>query len=346
MTITTDRTVDPTVTIRTEPSPRRKAWQRAVEAQRAYPLLQLVAIVVILAVGAATLPGLLNLGGIKLMLVLASLIGIAALGHTLVMIIGGIDLSAASLIPAAGLAVVALPARLGIDFWIVALLALAGTGLIGAGVGYICHRFDLNPLIVSLGSGAFGLGIVYVLADGNLTGSVPSWLSQQLSPVTQTFGVIPLPPIVVFWIALIIIATVFLRWTAAGKRTYAVGANRRAADLALVPSRRIWVTTFLASGLCWGLLGILLAGFAGSVSLDQGATYMFQGLAAVVVGGTVVGARGDYIKSTAGVLLITVLNTVLVGHGFSKGDQQILFGLVILVSVVLYGRERRVRDRV
>ncbi|MGP6170040.1 ABC transporter permease [Microbacterium sp. A196] len=346
MTLTKDSTIEPTVTIRTEQTPRRKAWHRAVQVQQEYPVLQVIAIIIILAVGSATLPGLLNVGGITLMLVLASLVGIAALGHTLVMIIGGIDLSAASLIPAAGLAVVALPARLGIDFWIVAVLTLVGTGLIGAGVGYICHRFDLNPLIVSLGSGAFGLGIVYVLAAGNLTGSVPSWLSQQLSPVTKTFGFIPLPPIVIFWFAVIIVVTVFLRWTAAGKRTYAVGANRRAANLALVPTRRIWVTTFLISGLCWGLVGILLAGFAGSVSLDQGAHYMFQGLAAVVVGGTVVGARGDYIKSTAGVLLITVLNTVLAGHGFTKGDQQILFGLVILVSVMLYGRERRVRDRV
>lgn len=337
---------DPTVTIRTEPSSGEQFWQRLRLVQQSYPVLQVLAIAVILAIGALTLPGLLNPNGLKLILVLAALTGIAALGQTLVMIIGGIDLSAASLIPAAGLAVVALPGRLGLDFVVVAIGALIGTAALGAFIGYICHRFELNPLIISLGVGAFGLGVVYVLAGGDLTGTVPSWLSGLVSPAVSTFGFIPLPAIVVFWIALIIVVTVVLRWTVTGKRMYAVGANRRASDFALVPSRRIWVTTFLISGLSWGLLGLLLAAFAGSVTVDQGGIYMFQGIAAVVVGGTVVGSRGDYIKSTVGALLITILNTVLVGHGASNADQQILFGIVILASMVLYGRERRVRDRV
>tara|TARA_R110002020_G_scaffold65413_19_gene172830 strand:- start:1359 stop:2381 length:1023 start_codon:yes stop_codon:yes gene_type:complete len=337
---------DPTVTIRTEPSSGQQFWHSLRAVQQSYPILQTLAIAVILTIGALTLPGLLNPNGIKLILVLAALTGIAALGQTLVMIVGGIDLSAASLIPAAGLAVVALPARLGLDFAVVAVGVLIATAALGAFIGYICHRFDLNPLIISLGVGAFGLGVVYILAAGNLTGTTPGWLSGLVSPAVNTFGFIPLPAIVVFWIVLIVVVTVVLRWTATGKRMYAVGANRRAADFALVPSRRIWVTTFLISGLGWGLLGILLAGFAGSVTLDQGGTYLFQGLAAVVVGGTVVGSRGDYIKSTVGALLITVLNTVLIGHGSSKADQQILFGIVILASMVLYGRERRVRDRV
>jgi ribose transport system permease protein len=94
------------------------------------------------------------------------------------------------------------------------------------------------------------------------------------------------------------------------------------------------------------MVGVLLAGFAGA---DQtlGDPYLFSGLTAVIVGGTTfMGARGDYTHTVIGALILTVLTTILVGKGYDQADQQIIFGLLILLVVASYGRERRLRDRV
>ena len=94
------------------------------------------------------------------------------------------------------------------------------------------------------------------------------------------------------------------------------------------------------------LVGVLLAGFAGA---DQtlGDPYLFSGLTAVIVGGTTfMGARGDYTHTVVGALILTVLTTILVGKGYDQADQQIIFGVLILLVVAGYGRDRRLRDRV
>jgi ribose transport system permease protein len=108
----------------------------------------------------------------------------------------------------------------------------------------------------------------------------------------------------------------------------------------------VWTMTFALSGLLGGLLGIFVGGYAGSGNISLGDPYLFEGLAAVIVGGTAFGARGDYWKTVLGALVLTVLSTVLVGKGYSNADQQIIFGLLILLVVAGYGRGPRLRDRI
>ena len=77
-----------------------------------------------------------------------------------------------------------------------------------------------------------------------------------------------------------------------------------------------------------------------------GDPYLFQSVVAVIVGGTVFGGPGDYTRTAIGALFLTVLVTVLIGHGASPAVQEIVYGGIILVAVAIYGRERRLRDRV
>ena len=103
---------------------------------------------------------------------------------------------------------------------------------------------------------------------------------------------------------------------------------------------------FAFSAIISGLVGVLLAGFAGA---DQtiGDPYLFEGLTAVIVGGTTfLGARGDYTHTVVGALILTVLTTILVGKGYDQADTQIVFGVLILAVVAGYGRDRRIRDRI
>jgi len=114
-----------------------------------------------------------------------------------------------------------------------------------------------------------------------------------------------------------------------------------------VNTRRVWTGAFALSAACAGVVGVLLAGFSGSADATVGTQYLFTSLAAVIVGGTsITGAHGDYWRTVVGALIITVLTTLLLGHGYSVGDQQIAFGLAILLVVAGYGRDVRLRDRV
>src|SRR5204863_2066692 len=102
------------------------------------------------------------------------------------------------------------------------------------------------------------------------------------------------PPVVVIWIAMAIAVAIFLHRTVPGRRIFATGANPRAAGLARINTKRIWVGVFAASAILSALVGVLLAGFAGA-DPSLGDPYLFTGLTAVIVGGTTfMGARGDY----------------------------------------------------
>jgi ribose transport system permease protein len=171
------------------------------------------------------------------------------------------------------------------------------------------------------------------------------WMQKLAMPVTKTFG-IGIPPSVAIWIVVIVLFAIFLHRTRFGRNLFATGANPRAADYALINTRRVWMAAFAFSAVASALVGILIGGFAGQVVDTGGDAYLFQSVVAVIVGGTIFGGPGDYTRTAIGALFITVLITVLVGHGASKAVEFIVYGGIILVAVAIYGRERRLRDRV
>jgi len=192
---------------------------------------------------------------------------------------------------------------------------------------------------------SIALGIAAVATDGSVAVSAPDWLRGLSVPVGTTFG-LPVPPIIVIWVGIGVLVTLVLALTPAGRRLYATGANMRAADNALIRTRWVWVAVYAFSAIASMVAGALLLGFAGGADLTLGNPYLFLGLAAVIVGGTVAGGPGDYIKTVIGAVLITLVSTVFIGNGFTPADRQILLGVIILVAMLVYGRERSLRDRV
>jgi ribose transport system permease protein len=313
--------------------------------QRRGPALQVVALVALFIYGAGSISGFSSSTSVRSMLVLAALLGLAALGQTIVMIVGGLDLSIPGFIVAGAILVSQL---CGTHHWAfvpaLALIVVLAAAM-GAITGWICHRFRIQPIIVTLGTGALASGACLAWTGGKLTGSAPTFLTNVTAANGTTFG-LSVSPVVVIWAVVAIAAALFLHRTAAGRRLYATGDNPRAAQLALVKTGRVWAAVFAASALCSALVGILLAGFSGA---DQtlGDPYLFQGLTAVIVGGTtIMGARGDYTHTVLGALILTELTTILVGHGYETADQQIIFGVLILIVVAGYGRDTRIRDRI
>lgn len=331
---------------RSSPGRRRGTpLQTALGLQTRYPILQVIALIAVFGYGAATLEGLASAASIRSILVLASLAGLAAAGQTLLILMGGFDMSVSGLIISGALAVTSLTAKYDVSFGVALIVALAAAGLLGALAGQICHRLRIQPLIVTLATGAIAVGTVQAQTGGTLAGGAPEWLSRLTSPAATTFGV-GIPPLVVIWIVVAVVLTVFLHRTVTGRRLLATGANTRAAEYALVRTRKVWTAAFAFSAIVSVLVGVLLAGFAGSVDSTLGNPYLFQSVAAVIVGGTIFGGPGDYARTVVGALFLTILTTVLVGHGADAADQQILYGVIILLAVALYGRDRRLRDQI
>lgn len=323
----------------------REVYRQLAFAQRKFPILQVIALLLLFLYGAETLQGLASWPSIESILVLAAPLGLAAAGQTLMILIGGFDLSVSGIIVASALMLTTLKGKLGLSLGEAIAISVAGAALLGAIAGQVCHRFRIQPLIVTLAIGTVAVGLVQTQTNGLTAGGAPNWLTQLALPTGKTFGV-SFPPYVTILVIATVLFGVFLHRTPWGRRVMATGANPTAAEYSLISTRRVWTFAFAFSAVASALVGILVAGADGSITGTSGDPYLFGSVVAVVVGGTVFGGPGDYSRTVLGALFVTVLNVVLVGHGATQAVQDIVYGAVILVAVSLYGRERRLRDGV
>jgi len=313
--------------------------------QSCFPVIQLLVALIAFLFGALTLNGFASPNSIKTVLILSSLVALAGIGQTLVILIGGIDMSVANFLVVGAVMVTQLTGTYNMSFTVAVVTLIPSTLILGGIVGWLCYRFKIEPLVVTLAMGTFAIGLMQIQTSGTIAGTAPAWLGGLTSTQATTFG-LPIPPILVIWAVAILAMAVFIHRTVAGRRLQMTGANIRAAQYSLIKVRRIWVIVFALSAMFAALGGIALAAFSGTVTTSIGGPYLFQSLAAVIIGGTVLGGPGDYTRTVIGAVMLTVITTVLIGHGFGEGDQQILSGLIIIIAMVIYGRGRKLSDRV
>jgi len=281
--------------------------------------------IAIFLLGGILIRGFGSLFSIRSMLTLAAFLGIAAVGQTLVTLIGGIDLSIPFMIGFANVVAAKLNGD-GIPFGIVVLIVLAIAGLVGAFNGIMSSRLNIHPLIVTLGVGNIIQGAVSLWTKGFPTGSAPEYINHFVLAVVMIF---------------------VLQRTVFGRQLYALGSNPEAARLALVRPVRMWAIAFALSGIFAAVGGIFLLGFTGSAFARVGEPYLFQSIAAVVIGGTsLTGGRGGYTGTLIGAIVLIELTTVLIGLGLSQSLVQAALGLVIIILVSVYGRERHIRNQI
>lgn len=297
-------------------------------------------------IGVATIPGFGGAAPIRSMLVLASFLGVASIGQTLVVLLGGIDLSVPALVGAGNVMTSQLYGSYHLSFVAVLAIVLGVGALVGAVNGIVAKRFAIAPLIVTLATGSLVGGGILVWTNANLTGNAPAWLGTFTSPAGST-GPIHLPPVVVLWAGIALAVELVLRRTAAGRRLYATGANALAARLMLVRETVVWTVCFAVSGVSAAAAGLLLAGFTGAGLFTVGDPYLFTSIACVVVGGSsLLGGRGSYLRTVLGALVLTEISTMLVGYGLSAPAQEAVYGGIIVAIVASYAREPSVRSRI
>jgi ribose transport system permease protein len=268
----------------------------------------------------------------------ASLFLPLALGETLVMVSGGIDLSVGSM-EALGAVVAATymtahPSHNGVAPVIVGILLGVGVGAVGGVVnGVLISLLKLNPLIVTLGSyGAF-LGFANLISGGVPVGNLPA-LAFTLG--NGSFLGVPFTLIVVLVIVFILFWV--LRNTKFGRYTYAIGSNREAARRGGVGLTRHTIMLYGTAGLLAGFAGVMGALHFESASSSQGSTDLLVAIAAVVIGGTpLTGGEGSVWGTVIGALVYTILQNGFVLMGVSSYWQLVTVGAIIIIAV--YGDE-------
>ena len=296
-------------------------------------------ILLLLVAAAIRAPGFVSISNLSQQLVLASYLGVIAGGQTLVILTGGIDLSIAWNLNLSAILLTQLSEQMPIFWATVAALGCASlVGLLnGLGIAYL----RIPSLVMTLGMNAVLAGVTLVYTNGSPQGDAPQF-SRDVA-VGKIGGVISWA--LIFW-AIFSAAVIFLlRRTVYGKRLYAVGNNPKAAYLSGVPVRWVLVLTYTLCGLCAGLGGIMLTGYSQQSYLGMGDLYVLPAIAAVVVGGTsILGGSGGYTGTIAGAITVVLLQNVLQIVGIQPAGQQILYGLIILLMLFVYGRNARVRE--
>lgn len=318
---------------------RPPAQQASWLAQNRTYLIPYLLIAILLAAAAIRAPGFVSPGNLTQQLVLASYLGIIAGGQTLVILTGGIDLSVAWNLNLSAILLTQLSTQMPVPAAaVIALGAASLVGLInGLGVAYL----RIPSLVMTLGMNAVLAGYTLVFTNGTPQGEAPQF-ARELA-VGRIGGVLPWA--LVFWTLFSVGIIFLLRRTVYGKRLYAIGNNVKASYLSGVPVRRVLVATYTLCGLCAGIGGIMLTGYSQQSYLGMGEAYVLPAIAAVVVGGTsILGGSGGYIGTIAGAITIVLLQNVLQIVGIKPAGQQILYGLIILLMLFVYGRNARVRE--
>lgn len=296
--------------------------------------------VAIFVVGQLLHPGFASANSIRAILLVASFVGLVAAGQTLVILVGGIDLSIPWVLN--GAAILLVTSALGHNGRLPYALALTlGMGLAvgfanGVGVAYV----GVPAVVMTLGMNGVMQGLSLGLSQGLTCSSCASYAPPALQQL-ELGHVLGIPEQVLLWLAVTIALTVVLAATAFGRRTYAIGNNPTAAYLAGIRVKRVTVSLYMLSGLFSALAGIVLVSYGGQASLGMGDPFLFQSIAAVVIGGaSILGGRGTYLGTAAGAITLVALITLLQAENIPEYGRSIVYGVAILALLLLYGREK------
>ncbi|WP_034648074.1 ABC transporter permease [Cellulomonas sp. HZM] len=307
-------------------------------AARAAALLQrggvaaLAALLVLVILGSALWPSFHTMDNLRYTLLGNSYIGIVAIGMTLVIFTGGIDLSVGSVFALGGVVGVYMNNQYGPAVGIVA--TILACGLVGLVNGLLVGVAELPPFIVTLAT-LFGVrGLVYQLTDAGATtySLAPDSFMAHLG--TGTWMTIGIPVFIA--IALYGAFHVLLERTPYGLTVQSIGGGESAAVLMGLPVRRTTISLYVVSAALAGFAGMLQAAQLVSASPIIASGYELQAIAAVVIGGTLLtGGSGSVVGTAAGVLLLGVINDYIVQLQLDSTWNNVVSGGFLVVVVVL-----------
>jgi len=317
-----------------------------------------IALIALVITFALLSPAFLTTGNLIILTKQVAINAILGIGMTFVILSGGIDLSVGSIVGLCGMVAgwlinegLILP-MFGVSvffhLWIVILLTLVVGVVVGVVNGVLVTRLRVAPFIATLGTLYVARGAALLISDGatfaNLVGHES--LGNTGFPVLGAGTLLALPYPIWVMVLFAVVAAFVARKTPFGRQVYAVGGNEKAAGLSGVRTGRVKLLTYMISGLCAAMVGLIIASQLVAAHPATGETFELNAIAVVVLGGTsLMGGRGTMGGTIIGAFVIGVLVNGMVLLGVSAFWQIVIKGTVIVLAVVVDQWQQRMQQK-
>ena len=269
---------------------------------------------------------------LSLILQQVMVVGVLAIGQTLIVLTAGIDLACGMVMALSSIVMTRSAVELGLNPYLAILLGLSVAAAFGSVNGALITLIRLPPFIVTLGTLNIAFAITQIYSDAQTVVGLPDALlffgtTFRIQETAITYGT-------VLMLAMYLVAWVVLRDTAAGRHVYAVGNNREAARLMGISTRRVLLTVYALAGFIYGIAALLLVARTGVGDPQAGQTDNLDTITAVVLGGTsLFGGRGLILGSLVGALIIGVFRNGLTLMGVASVYQILITGILVILAV-------------
>lgn len=292
-----------------------------------------ISLVILIIIAGILSPRLLAPNHLLFILRIASILGIMSIGQTLLIISRGIDLSVGASATLITVLISSLSMGQNRLTFMVVIIALATGVLVGMFNGFLVVRFKISPLVGSLGVMSLITGITYIYTKGFARGEAPDAIAY--IGHGKLFGFLPVS--IVIWAVIAVIIFLVLRRTSFGRFIFACGSNPRAAFMTGINPNKILFFVYMISGLLTAIAAIIWAGYLRSPTLVGAEYYPLDSLTAVIIGGTTfAGGKGSIMGTIVGVIIISLLSSLLNMMGLGQGVKLLFQGMIILLMVFAY----------
>jgi len=298
------------------------------------PFIGLIFVIAIFALIPEVQGRFLRAGNFKSVATQSVIVALGALGMTLIIISGGIDLSAASNIALSSV-ITAYAVNAGVPPLIALVLGILTGGLVGLFNGTLVTRLRLVPFIVTLGMMGIARGMAKWIAGNQKIDAPMTWVNELMAKSPRPSWLLMAPGVSIVIIFAVAMAVV-LRYTVFGRHVFAIGSNESTARLCGIRTNRAKILIYTIAGLFCGLSGVMEFS-----RLTVGDPTVAVGLeldiiAAVVIGGgSLSGGEGSILGTMIGVLIMSFLRNGCTMMGWPNYIQEIIIGVIIVVAVTL-----------
>lgn len=311
-----------------------------MKSKKSIQVIAVYAIMILMLIfGNIAVPGFISTNNIAVILREMSFLGICAIGQTLAILTGGIDLSLSNTLLLCNIMSAFIvsgsdknvPAAL-----LVCLLVSTAIGLVNFAGVYLLH---IPAMIMTLASGSAVYGIAYIYCDGAPKGKSSPFTSALVN--SRFLGTINWTTVI--WLILSLVIIIVLKYSVFGRSVYAIGVNPVTASYSGISVPKTLAVIYILSSVLAGFTGFLFLGYTGTAYLSTGATYNMDSIASVVIGGTsIAGGSGGYLGTIAGVGIMTILTSLLTAMAVPQAGKDIIQGtLIIVLLVTVYGRKKK-----
>ena len=269
---------------------------------------------------------------LSLILQQVMVVGVIAIGQTLIILTAGVDLSCGTVMALGGIVMTKLAAENGLPVPVAIGAGLAVTTLLGVVNGLLVSAIKLPPFIVTLGTLNIAFAITQLYSQAQTVTELPSSMTF-LGGTFRVGGTVVVYGVVVM-LALYAFTWYVLRETASGRHVYAVGNNPEAARLTGIATQRVLLGVYVAAGVLYGIASLLSVARTGVGDPNAGQTENLDAITAVVLGGTsLFGGRGAVFGSLVGTLIVGVFRNGLTLMGVSSVYQILITGILVILAV-------------